>query len=77
MFPVIDQVFAMFGFQAIVKSDNGLPFQNGQWKKYMKTSGIKHHKIKAKWPQTNAQAESFNKPLMKAIRAAQLQKRNW
>ena len=74
MIPVIDQVFTMFGFPEIVKTENGPPFQSGQWKKYMKTSEIKHHKITPRWPQANAQPESFNKPLMKAIHAAHLQK---
>ena len=59
------------------KTDDGPLFQSGQWKKYTKTSGIKHHKITPRWPQANAQAESFNKVLMRAIHAAHLQMRNW
>ena len=57
--PVVDRVFAMFGLPEIVKTDRGPRFQSGRWKKYMKTSGIKHRKITPRWPQANAQAESF------------------
>ena len=75
--PIVDRVFATFGYPETVKTDNGPPFQGAQWKKFMKTSGIHHRKITPSWPQANPQAESFNKPLMKAIRAAQIQKKNW
>lgn len=75
--PVTDRVFAAFGYPEVVKTDNGPPFQSVQWKQFMKTSGITHRKITPCWPQANAQAEAFNKPLMKAIRAAQIEHKNW
>ena len=31
--PVIDRIFSMFGVPEIVKSDNGPPFQNADFKK--------------------------------------------
>ena len=61
----------------MVKSDNRPPFQGETWKQYLRNCGIKHRKITPLWPQANAQAESLNKPLMKAIRAAAAEGRNW
>jgi hypothetical protein len=75
--PVVDKVFATFGYPDVLKTDNGPPFQSHKWTQFMKTSGVKHRKITPAWPQANAQAESFNKPLMKAIRTAHIQHKNW
>ena len=68
--PLLDQTFASFGYPETIKSDNGPPFQSAEWKKFLTNRGIKHRLITPLWPQANAQAESFNKPLMKSIRAA-------
>ena len=68
--PVIDRVFSLFGYTEVVKSDNGPPFNGTKWAEYMKECGVKHRKITPLWPQANAQAEGFNKPLMKAIKIA-------
>ena len=61
----------------MVKSDKGPPFQGETWKQYLRNCSIKHRKITPLWPQANAQAESLNKPLMKAIKAAAAEGRNW
>ena len=68
--PLLEQTFAIFGFPEVIKSDNGPPFQSHEWKKFLSDRGIKTRRITPLWPQANAQAENFNKPLMKAIRAA-------
>lgn len=39
--------------------------------------GIIHRKITPLWPQANSHAESFNKPMMKSIRAAHTEGKNW
>lgn len=36
-----------------------------------------HRKITPRWPRANAQAESFNKPLMKSIRTAHEEGKQW
>ena len=75
--PIVEKVFAMFGYPVVVKTDNGPPFQGIAWKDYLTSVGVRHRKITPLWPQANTQAESFNKPLMKAIRAAIVQGSNW
>ena len=75
--PVVDKIFSEYGFPKEVKTDNGPQFKSASWSNYMKNSGIKHRRITPLWPRANAQAESFNKPLMKAIRASSIQGQNW
>ena len=43
----------------------------------MDANKIHHHKIIPLWPQGNAKAEYFMKPLKKYIQAAQVDKKNW
>ena len=33
--PVLDKIFSMFGISKIVKSDNGPPFQGGEFHEYV------------------------------------------
>ncbi|XP_069122386.1 uncharacterized protein [Argopecten irradians] len=60
--PVLDKVLGMFGIPTIIKSDNGSPFNS---------------RITPRWPRANAQAEAINKPLMKTVRAARVEGKNW
>ena len=64
-------------FSTTVISDNGPPFQSDEFSRYMKELGIKHNPATPLWPQRNSEAEAFNKPLEKAIRAAWIEKRPW
>ena len=43
----------------------------------MRETGPVHRRITPLWPQANAQAETFMKPLTKAIRSAVIDQRNW
>ena len=75
--PKLDSIFARHGIPSQVTSDNGPPFQSCEFKQYMNTMGIKHTTSTPLWPQGNAEAETFMKPLGKAIRTAHLEKRPW
>ncbi|KAL8559271.1 hypothetical protein ACOMHN_040395 [Nucella lapillus] len=75
--PVVDKVFAEFGYPKVIKTDNGPQFVSASWKNFLKHCGVKHRKITPLWPRSNSQAEGLNKPLLKSIRAAKIQQRNW
>ena len=75
--PVLDKVHSQFGCPKIIKTDNGLPFNSSAFKKYAQYMGFIPRKITPLWPQANSQAESFNKPMMKSIRAAHTEGKNW
>ncbi|RUM41893.1 MAG: hypothetical protein DSY80_08160 [Desulfocapsa sp.] len=72
----VDEMFALFGFPEVIKSDNGPPFQGHAWSQYVKSRGIRHRKITPQWPKANAQVENFNKPLMKAMKCAHIERRD-
>ncbi|XP_062571293.1 uncharacterized protein K02A2.6-like [Saccostrea cucullata] len=75
--PVLDKVISAYGIPKIIKSDNGSPFQSYEFKRYAEHMGFIHRRITPRWPRANAQAESFNKPLMKAVRSAHIEGLNW
>ena len=70
---VLHKTFATYGNPPNVITDNGPPFPSQEVKNFMRENGITHHRITPIWPQANGQVENFNKPLMKAIRAAYIE----
>ena len=75
--PVIDKVLSVFSYPLEIKTDNGSPFNSTAFTEFAANSGFKHRKITPHWPRANAQAESLNKPLMKSIRAAIINRKSW
>ncbi|XP_041453633.1 uncharacterized protein LOC121406829 [Lytechinus variegatus] len=75
--PILDKVLSVFGFPKVIKSDNGSPFNSQSFADYASHCGFQHWKITPHYPQANAQAEAFNKPLITALRAAHLESKNW
>ena len=74
--PVFDKILAMFGIPE-VKSDNGAPFNCDAFASFAKHRGFRHRRVKECWPRGSAQAEGFSKPLVKTIRSAVLEQKNW
>ena len=75
--PIVDKVLSTFGRPDVIKTDNGSPFNSTAFEKYAENSGFKHRRITPLWPRANAQAEAFNKPIMKAIRTAIVETKSW
>ena len=75
--PVVDKVFSTFSYPVQVKTDNGTPFQSQQWSDFCEFNNIHHRSITPLWPKGNAQAENFNKPMLKAVRAAHHVRQSW
>ncbi|VDI20257.1 Hypothetical predicted protein, partial [Mytilus galloprovincialis] len=61
----------------ILKTDNGSPFNSYEFREYAASIGFSHRRITPRWPRANAQAESFNKPMMKNIKAAEVERKSW
>ena len=57
-------------------SDNKPPFTSHEFKRYLKDNSVKHRRIIPLWP-ANSEAESFMKPLTKAIRSAHTEGKKW
>ena len=69
--------FARQGTPEVVKTDNGPPFNGGQFASWVKYVGFHHRKITSRWPEAIGEAERFMRTLYKAIRAAKLAKGDW
>ena len=75
--PVLDKLISTFGIPKTIKTDNGNPFNSRMFKEFSENTGFQHRRITPRWPKANSQAESFNKPMMKAVRAAHIERKNW
>ena len=64
----------MQGILEEIISGNGPPFDSADLGDYMKRKG-KHHRVTPLWPQANGEAESFMRPLGKAIKAAKIKEK--
>lgn len=73
----LDRIFATHGLPNEVRTDNGPPFNSKELEDYMQGRGIIFRTVTPLWPQANGEAESFMKPLGKAIKAAQLEGLDW
>ena len=77
LIPILTKIISTFGIQKTLISDNGPPFKSFRVAEFMNQYGIKHKRITPRWPQSNGQVERFMKPLMKVIRTAHLERRDW
>ena len=67
MTPKLERIFATHEIPYIIKSDNGPPSSGHDFYTFLKNVGA-HHKLNIPLsPQVNGLAESFMKPLLKAI----------
>ena len=67
--PAMDQIYTNFGTPDVHKTDSGPPFNGETFKKYSEDNNIKHKRIPPHHPQGN-EAETFMKPLAKAMKLA-------
>lgn len=73
--PKLEGIFARHGIPEILISDDGPPFSSSDIRDFMSENGPVHRRITPLWPQANAQAETFMKPLTKAIHSAVIEKK--
>jgi hypothetical protein len=70
LIPRLDRVFATHGIPLTIVSDNGPPFDGAKFCSIYGGNSIHRQRTTPLWPQTNAEAERFMKPLLKAIQIA-------
>ena len=75
--PKLDRIFATHGIPVKLTSDNGPPFNGIEFERYTKALNIEWKPSTPLWPQGNANAESFMKPLTKVLQTAHLDGQNW
>ena len=70
-------IAAMLGNIEVLKTDNGPPWSSNRWKEYAAYRGFKHRRITPSWPRADAIAEREVRTIMKAIRSATVENKNW
>ena len=73
----LDRWFLTHGLPVSITSDNGPQFIAETFRKFVNDNAINHRRVTPLWPQANGEVERQNRSLMKRIRIAQAEKRDW
>ena len=77
---IIDTLEIMFSTHEIpnsLKTDNGPQFVSDEIEKYFQDNDIEHRTSTPLWPQANGEVERQNRSLLKVMRIAQAEKKDW
>lgn len=73
----LEAMFRTHGIPFSIRSDNGPPFTSQEFESFLEYLGIEHKKGVPYWPQSNGAVERFNETILKIIRTARIEKKNW
>ena len=73
----LDAHFARHGMPRSLKTDNAPNLASKEVDDYLREMGIEHRKTTPFWPRANGEVERQNRSLLKAMRAAAAEGRNW
>ena len=71
------QTFALQGLVDEIVTDNASSLVSSEFESFLREHGIKHSRISPYWSRNNGLVENFNRSVRKAVRVAQVQKKNW
>ncbi|PIK38049.1 hypothetical protein BSL78_25117 [Apostichopus japonicus] len=70
-------MFARYGYPRSLKTDNGSNFTSSRFSEFLVQCDIDHRRTTPLWPQANGEVERQNRTLLKAIKVAHVEKRDW
>lgn len=73
----LNQIFATHGYPLTLKTDNGPQFISEEFENYLEENGIEHRLSPPLWPQANGEIERQNRTLLKSMRIAHAQGKDW
>ncbi|XP_048587489.1 uncharacterized protein K02A2.6-like [Nematostella vectensis] len=73
----LTQIFARFRFPHSIKSDNGSQFVSEEFTRYLRECRIEHRTSPPLWPQSNGEVERQTRTLLKALKIAAVEGKNW
>ena len=73
----LEKIFAVHGLPVTITSDNGPQFRPEEFERYLVDNGILHRKVTPQWAQANGEVERQNRSLLKSMRIAQAEGKNW
>ena len=77
MISCLEAMFATHGLPLSIKTDNGPTFVSEEFEVYLRDNNIKHRTSTPLWSQANGEVERQNKSLLKAMRVAHSEGRDW
>ena len=73
----LEKIFTTHGLPQSLRSDNGPQFRPEVFELYLEDNGIEHRKTTPLWPQANGEVERQNKSLLKRMKIAQAEGKEW
>ena len=73
----LDKQFSRYGVHSTLRTDNGPNLVSAEMEQYLNEMGIKHRLTTPLWPRVNGEVERQNCSLLKAMRVAHAEKRDW
>ena len=73
----LEEIVSRHGLPQAISSDNGPQFVSEMFEQYLVDHGIKHRKVTPLWPQANGEIERQNRSLLKRMRIAHAEGKDW
>lgn len=73
----LEKIFTTHGLPLSLRGDNGPQLSSDTFEQYLKNQGIEHRRTTPLWPQANGEVERQNKSLLKRMRKAQAEGKEW
>nr|XP_039264197.1 uncharacterized protein K02A2.6-like [Styela clava] len=73
----LSTIFSRYGIPLTLRTDNAPQLVSNEFKSFLDEHGVQHKSTTPLWPQANGEVERQNRSLMKAIRIAQVEGKDW
>ena len=73
----MEAIFTTHGLPEALRSDNGPPFASKEFEGFLEYLGIGHKEGVPYWPQSNGEVERGNETILKIVRIARLEGKDW
>ena len=73
----LDKQFSRYGVPRTLRTDNGANLVSAEMDGYLDEMGIRRRLTTPLWPRANGEVERQNRSLLKAMRAAQAERKDW
>ena len=73
----LEKTFTTHGLPQSLRGDNGPQFRSEVFERYLEDYDIEHRKITPLWPQANGEVERQNKSLLKRMKIAHAEGKEW
>ena len=74
---MLSKIFVTHGLPLSLRADNCPQFTSEHFTKYLEENGIEHRRTTPLWPPANGEIERQNGSILKRLRIAQAEGRNW